>query len=219
MPTSKIGKQSGDVVSKLKGGQTFIAMTPGALHALDKKIASVFAKKKLQVVAKPSNVDKFSKEATAANMTIVTKEEFFAQAANAPVSLESGADLEVGQPVVGSDKGSIYFVVAKLDGLQVAMRWKGALLSVRIAGPKLADYVDRLTAPGIFANHSDKGYFSAHLGQAGAIEELAGAVSAQMLYASVLAAVAQDVDNFVARAPYGWRNWQVAKLVPGAAPY
>lgn len=140
-------------------------------------------------------------------MTVVTKEEFLAQAANTPASLEAGTDLPVGHPVVGSSPGSVYFVVAKLEGLQVAMRWKGGQVSVRIAGPKLADFADRLTAPGIFANHAAEGYFSAHLGQQGAISELAGAVSAQMLYASILAAIGVDLDTFSSRAPYAWRNW------------
>lgn len=178
---------------------------------LDNNGNVVKPKKKLQVAAKPSTndpTDKFSKEATVpiqANVT--TQEEFLALSGKEPASLEGGFDLLVGHPVTGTSKGAVYYVVARLEGLLVAMRWKGAQLSVRIAGPKLADYAARLTAPGTFANHAAEGYFSAHLGQQGAIDDLAGSVSAQMLYASVLAAVTSDLSNYIERAPYAWRNW------------
>ena len=175
-------------------------------------IQALKSKKKLQVAAKPATndpTDKFiSKEATVPGPNgITSKEDFLALAGKEPASLEAGNDLYVGHPIAGTSKGAIYYVVARLDGLSVAMRWKGAQLSVRVAGPKLADYVDRLNAPGTFANHLAEGYFSAHLGQQGAIDELAGSVSAQMLYASVLAAITSDLSNYIERAPYAWRNW------------
>ena len=150
---------------------------------------------------------------------VVTKEEFLAHASQTPVALEAGNSLPIGQPVRGTDKNAIYFVVAVMPGLTVAMRWKGAMLSVRMAGTRLndADFVTRLKTPGIFADHLlDGGYFSAHLGQSGNIEDLAGSISAQMLYASVLAAIGSDLGSFTARAPYGWRSWASASAQAGA---
>ncbi len=193
---------------------------------LKMKIAEILAKtgksgqpkKKLQVAAKPVTInpkDKFSKEATVPGSNgITTQEEFLSHAGDAPVSLEAGGDLPIGAPVTGSSKGTIYFVVAKMPGITVAMRWKGAQLSVRVAGSSLPEITERLTATGIFANHTAEGYFSAHLGQQGNIDDMQGSVSAQMLYASVLAAISSDLAVFDERAPYGWRNWQKAQAAP-----
>lgn len=140
------------------------------------------------------------------NCKITSQEDFTKAAALPPCSLEAGMSIAVGHPIAGTSPGATYFLVAQLDGLGVAMRWKGAHLSVRVSGPKLADYSARLLATGIFANHTS--YFSAHLGQQGVTDDgVAAQVSAQMLYASVLAAVAGDVDGFIERAPYGWRDW------------
>ena len=192
------------------------AVEKAIIAHLAAKAKSGQSKKKLQVAAKkPTNdpTDKFSKEATVpVKANITTMEEFLSLSDKAPASLEAGADLYVGHPVTGSNPGSVYHVVARADGLSVAMRWKGAQLSIRVAGPKLADYTARLSAPGTFANHAAEGYFSAHLGTQGAIDDLAGSVQAQMLYASVLATICPDLGDYHERAPYAWRNW-VAKKV------
>lgn len=238
----KNGKAPGSL-KDLKKTSMFKSLPPGMqaaindVVAVDSKVAELAkntkapasgllavkaaSKNKLQVAAKPATndpTDTFSKEATMPGTTgITTQEEFLSHATATPASLEAGAELPIGHPVAGSSKGAIYFVVAKAPGILVAMRWKGAQLSIRVAGPKLGDIADRLTATGLFANHMAEGYFSAHLGQQGAIDDLQGSVSAQMLYASVLAAISADIGSFTERAPYGWRNWKTAQEVTTTA--
>lgn len=201
----------------VKIGGLYLPETEAIIQALAHK-----AKNKLQVAAKPNttiSTDAFSKEATMPVSiekkvgTITTKEAFLAAAGNAAVSLEGSLDLPVGHPVLGTNPGTVYFVTAKLTTSKqnlvlVAMRWKGAMLSIRVAGAGLADIAENLNATGIFANHTGNGYYSAHLGQQGAIDTLQGSVASQMLYASVLAAIGGDLAAFDERAPYEFRNWK-----------
>lgn len=74
-----------------------------------------------------------------------------------PVKL-AAAD-QVYQPVFGTSKGSVYYVVAMLDGANVAVRKKGNKLSIRVEGSKLANYKVNLAAAGF---KSDAEYASAH---------------------------------------------------------
>lgn len=156
----------------------------------------------LQPVAAPASIPK-SKEGSMNKIT--TQEDFIANGAADPVALESGGALKVGQRVHGTTAGAVYYVIGVLDGLAVAMRWKGSQLSVRISGPKLAEFAERLTATGLYANKGT--YFSAHMGQQGVVDGIAASVSAQMLFASVLAGIAGDPIYFEERAPYDWRQW------------
>lgn len=169
---------------------------------------AVLATKPLQPVAAPATVS-MTKEGT---MAKITTQVDFTNAGDVEVAaLETLEAPKVGQKVAGTSPGAVYYIVAVAEGanggsgLAVAMRWKGAQLSVRISGAALPEYAERLMATGLFANHGH--YFSAHMGQQGAVDGLAASVSAQMLYASVLASIAGDTDAWTERAPYAWRNW------------
>lgn len=194
---------------------------------LKQKVAAINAKMTakglpwLQLVAKISTVptptqDPYSGPTKEGALTKITKQEDFVAASEDPNVgvLESLTNGKVGQRIAGTNPGAIYYLIGVIDGLNVAARWKGAQLSVRIAGPKLAEYRDRLKAAGVYADHTT--YFSAHMGQQGAVDGAGASLSAQMLYASILASVAGDVANFTERAPYEWRNWLAPK--PAAAP-
>lgn len=74
-----------------------------------------------------------------------------------PVSLDSASD--VCAPVFGTTSGSIYFVVALLDGLNISARYLGGTLSIRAAGSKLPSYTPALE---LFGVDSKGGYSSAH---------------------------------------------------------
>lgn len=63
------------------------------------------------------------------------------------VSLTSAEKLY--QPVKGSDSGSRYFLVARADGLNVAVRWKHSKMSLRVEGPGLPSWAPHLSAAGI----------------------------------------------------------------------
>lgn len=75
-----------------------------------------------------------------------------------PVPLSEAKHLY--QKVPGTSKGSIYRVVALLDGVSVAARGGGSSLSVRIEGPKADEYATSLTPLG-FAKKSG-GHYSVH---------------------------------------------------------
>lgn len=65
------------------------------------------------------------------------------------------------QPVHGTSHGSVYFVVAMFDGLNLAVRRKGGSLSVRAAGSKFSEYVPRLESVGMEVS-GNSGYASVH---------------------------------------------------------
>lgn len=64
-----------------------------------------------------------------------------------------------GQPVKGTSKGSTYYTAARLVGLNVAVRAKYSKLSIRVAGPSLDAYAERLQSLGFTMG---SGYASAH---------------------------------------------------------
>lgn len=56
----------------------------------------------------------------------------------------SSAHVQVGQPVKGTSKSSVYYVVAKLQGLNLAIRSKNNSLSIRAAGDGMKHYAPQL---------------------------------------------------------------------------
>lgn len=78
-------------------------------------------------------------------------------AASEPVDLSAATTLL--QPVKGTSAGSVYYVVALLDGIALAMRTKGPRLSLRVAGAGLPKYVAPLESMGF---HLKPQYGSVH---------------------------------------------------------
>lgn len=64
------------------------------------------------------------------------------------------------QPVFGTSAGSVYHVIARFDGMNLAIRRKNSSLSLRVEGKNLNKYSDRLETVG-FAVKED--YASVHL--------------------------------------------------------
>ena len=69
------------------------------------------------------------------------------------------------QPVYGTDSTTRYHLVANMDDVRVAARWKGSSLSVRIEGPKISDHKKRLSDLGFgpLKNNKNSIYTSVHL--------------------------------------------------------
>lgn len=92
---------------------------------------------------------------------------------------------QCGQPVKGTSPSSVYYMVAKLTGLNLAIRTKGGKLSVRAEGAKLGSYASELQSLG-FATH-DK-YASVHfdVGNAELATKTVGAIVAALGFNHVL---------------------------------
>lgn len=92
---------------------------------------------------------------------------------------------QCGQPVKGTSPSSVYYMVAKLIGLNLAIRTKGGKLSVRAEGVKLGSYASELQSLG-FATH-DK-YASVHfdVGNAELATKTVGAIVAALGFNHVL---------------------------------
>ena len=65
-----------------------------------------------------------------------------------PTVVPLSAAVAVEQPVSGTSSGSVYYVVAVLDGLALAMRSKSGRLSLRAEGVSLSSYEHKLKSLG-----------------------------------------------------------------------
>lgn len=101
------------------------------------------------------------------------------------------------QPVFGTSNGSVYYVVARMKGVNVALRHKqhGGGISIRMEGPGLSDYNDAFI--GMKIDHKGK-YASGHFScEADLKAKTLGALIGAMGFHNVI-----EVGN-ISEVPYG----------------
>jgi hypothetical protein len=122
--------------------------------------AEVFDAQDLSFLKKPMplGTSKTFQATSTAPMKYATKE---GDIMNGPtINLKSAEHLY--QPVHGTSAGSRYFVVARGEGVNVAVKYNGAQLSIRIEGPKLLAHKNAIIGVGFDTFKPD--YASLHLG-------------------------------------------------------
>lgn len=101
------------------------------------------------------------------------------------------------QPVNGTNSDSVYFCLARLQGVNIGARVLGSKLSIRAEGPELASYAPAFDELGMDNNN---GYYSAHFSVAnqGLLKKTFGALLGSLGVGKVLEVA--DFSAFIAGA-------------------
>lgn len=101
---------------------------------------------------------------------------------------------KVYEPVTGTTGGSVYFVLAIFDGMNIAARVAGKKLSLRAEGPKLKSYQSALDELGMDAKSS---YSSGHydVSSTGLMIKALGALVGRVGFSKVKALA--DIETFI----------------------